>query len=81
MDFWWTRLKTYLHKTKGYADWREAVDSKQFKLYFSDFLFCEDGAKSKRDFMFDGKLICGKPAPNIKVFMEGLNFCIKHLIH
>ena len=51
------------------SDWREAVDSGKFPLYLSDYLFSQEGAKSKYGFRFydpDG-LVCGNPAPVIKV--------------
>ena len=51
------------------SDWREAVNSGKFPLYLSDYLFSQEGAKSKYGFRFydpDG-LVCGSPAPVIKV--------------
>ena len=54
---------------KGLSDWREAVNSGKFPLYLSDYLFSQEGAKSKYGFRFydpDG-LVCGSPAPVIKV--------------
>ena len=51
------------------SDWREAVSRGKFALYLSDYLFSQEGAKSKYGFRFHDPegLVCGSPAPLIKV--------------
>ena len=73
VSFWWTPLRKYLQETVGFEDWRDAFDNvDDFRLYLSDFLFHPDGAQSRKNFRWSGDqdLVCGEPAPNIKVLDE-----------
>ena len=70
VSFWWTPLKKYLQEKAGFEDWRDAFeDVDDFRLHLSDFLFHAEGAQSRKNFRWsdDQDLVCGQPAPNIKV--------------
>ncbi len=71
MKFWWTRFRDYLVRVRDYSDWREAFDEDKAKIrrVFSDFLFDIEGAENQNDFVFDGELECGEPAPKILVII------------
>ena len=68
--FWWTPLRKYLQEKVGFEDWRDAFDDvDEFRLHLSDFLFHAEGAQSRKNFRWSGDqdLVCGQPAPDIKV--------------
>ncbi len=66
-DFWWSSFKNYLNHTKNVSDWRNAVNSGDYALFLSDFLYSPDGAKNKVKVNFGDELFCGSDAPSIKV--------------
>jgi hypothetical protein len=57
---------------KGVTDWRKAVEEGMLAMYLSDFLHHKDGAQNKKNFKFDGELICNEPAPKINSAKLGM---------
>merc|ERR1712200_201951 len=64
VDSWWKEMKHYANHTK-HTPWREFATADHFPTMLSDFLYTGDGAKYKNDFIWDGELECGLPAPPI----------------
>ena len=46
----------------------------EFSMVLSDFLHSSEGARFKTDFEFDGELVCGEPAPPIRVSKFSVGF-------
>ena len=67
VDMWWKDLKVYLKERKNVTDWEESMNDGTFRKYLSDFLYHEDGAQAKRNFLFAGnaEVECDEPAPEI----------------
>ena len=77
VSFWWTPLRKYLQDKVGFEDWRDAFnDEEDFSLHLSDFLFSPEGAQSRKNFRWSGdqELVCGDPAPNIKVLEYRMDY-------
>jgi len=62
---WWRNLKNYARDTKRIQNFHDFLNPKDFNMIISDFLYSEAGAFLKKDFKFDGELVCGEPAPPI----------------
>jgi len=65
MDSWWTEMKHFANNTKNYGSWKEFATPENFPTVLGDFLYTGDGAKYKNNFIWDGELACGEPAPPI----------------
>ena len=50
------------------------MSKSEFSMVLSDFLHSSEGAKFKTDFEFDGELVCGEPAPPIRVSKFSVGF-------
>ena len=50
------------------------AEEEKFSMALSYFLFSSEGAKFKKDFIFDSPLICGQPAPRINVTNFNIEF-------
>lgn len=46
----------------------------EFPMLLSDFLHSSEGSRYKSNFEFDGDLVCGEPAPPIRVSKFGVSF-------
>ena len=68
----------YVEKTEPETpDWRNITDE-YFQSKLSQFLFSPVGAKYRLNFLFEGELECGKPAPRW-VILSFLSF--KDVVH
>eukprot|EP00088_Acartia_fossae_P046862 TRINITY_DN5073_c0_g1_i2.p1 TRINITY_DN5073_c0_g1~~TRINITY_DN5073_c0_g1_i2.p1 ORF type:complete len:1105 (-),score=246.34 TRINITY_DN5073_c0_g1_i2:820-4134(-) len=64
-DGFWDGLKEYAFDVKKYKSIDDFAHEDVFPMLLSDFLFSSDGGKYKKDFLFNGTLECGYPAPPI----------------
>jgi hypothetical protein len=48
----------------------DILSDDEFSIYISKYLFSTHGAKYQKSFRFDGKLLCGQPAPPVTVSEE-----------
>ena len=61
-------------KKDNYTKVEDIMSKSEFSMVLSDFLHSSEGAKFKTDFEFDGELVCGEPAPPIRVSKFSVGF-------
>ena len=67
VDSWWQPLVSFAQEKRNLTSWRLLGERGEFGRVLSDFLFSQEGTKYQRNFRWDGELVCGRPAPPIKV--------------
>ena len=76
VDSWWTEFKIFLLEKHKIREWSVIFnnahrakhvkwDKMTFSSLLSDFLFSPSGAKYREHLVFNGSLICNKPAPEV----------------
>jgi len=71
---WWLGLTKWALKKDDYNRKEDIMTKSVFPMVLSDFLHSSEGARYKRNFEFDGELVCGEPAPPIRVSKFSVGF-------
>ena len=78
---WFSEFKIFIEEKHDIRDWRETIrydkngyNPKNFSMLLSEFMFSGRGAKQKLNMVFEGELVCNKPAPKVLVSKNMLMF-------
>jgi len=71
---WWLGLTKWALKKDNYTRVEDLMTKSEFPMLLSDFLHSSQGSRYKTNFEFDGELVCGEPAPPIRVSKFGVSF-------
>ncbi|KDR12704.1 protein patched homolog 3-like [Zootermopsis nevadensis] len=67
LEEWYSEFQSYVKLNLKKDISTDIISDDEFSIYISKYLFSPHGSKYQKNFRFDGKLLCGQPAPPVTV--------------